>query len=256
MRPPIVALLTDFGLKDPYVGLMKGVLLTVQPDARIVDLSHDIAPQAVLDAQRVLSQACGFFPKGTIFVAVVDPGVGSSRAILGVETERHVFLAPDNGLLSFVEKARRIVRIENERYFLKPVSDTFHGRDIFAPVAGHLARGLDLGRLGPRIGSIERLRPPAPRVTPTGDVVGEVMAVDRFGNLVTNIPAQRLARVSEIRLKRHRIARLLRTYAEARRGDLFGIVGSTGHLEISVNRGSAARKTGAAVGDPVRVKPA
>ena len=256
MRPPVVALLTDFGLKDPYVGLMKGVLLSVCPDVRIVDLSHEIAPQAVPDAHLLLSQAYRYFPEKTIFVAVVDPGVGSSRAIIGVQTSDHVFLAPDNGLLGFIEGERRVVRIENEKYFLSPRSRTFHGRDIFAPVAGHLARGVDLGKMGPRIDRFERLRTPEPRVTPAGEVVGEVMTVDRFGNLVTNIPASRLRRAAEIRLKRRRIGRILRTYAEAPEGTLFGIVGSTGHLEISVNRGSAARKTGAAVGDPVRVKPA
>src|SRR5262249_19353343 len=186
----IVALLTDYGLQDPYAGVMKGALLSVNPQARIVDLTHDIPPQDVREGSRVLAAARGYFPDGTVFVAVVDPGVGSDRAIVGVETDRQVFLAPDNGLLSFLEDSIvRMVRITEAKYFLKPVSKTFHGRDIFAPVAGHLTRGVDLARFGPPLKQLTPLEASLPRRTPDGGIQGEVVTIDRFGNLITNIPA-------------------------------------------------------------------
>jgi S-adenosylmethionine hydrolase len=153
----VVALLTDYGLQDAYAGTMKGAILSENPAARIVDLTHDLPPQDVREGSRVLAAALPYFPDGTVFVAVVDPGVGTDRAILGVETDRHILLAPDNGLLGFLlapsgvegdDRIRRRVRIAESRYFLKPLSQTFHGRDIFAPVAGRLSRGADLGRFG------------------------------------------------------------------------------------------------------------
>lgn len=256
MKPPVVALLTDFGHKDHYVGVMKGVLLSVCPDARIVDLCHEVAPQDVEGASFLLKGAWPWFPEGTVFVSVVDPGVGSGRAVVAMEAERRIFLAPDNGLLGFLrDRARRIVRVENEALFLKPLSRTFHGRDLFAPVAGRLARGLDLAKLGPRAASIRGRDLPRPRAVGDG-LEGRIMAVDTFGNLITNVPGAGLREPLAIRVGRSRIGRMRKAYAEAKVGELFGIVGSTGRLEISVNRGSAARKTGARVGDPVRVKKA
>lgn len=254
----IIALLTDYGLQDPYVGVMKGALLSVNPAARLVDLTHDIPPQDVGEACRVLSASRGYFPAGTIFVSVVDPGVGTRRAILGVETDRHLFLAPDNGLLSFLDrdgKIRRIVSVTESRYFLKPLSRTFHGRDIFAPVAGHLSKGLDLGRLGPSVGRMTTSESPAPRVTSAGAVQGEVVAIDRFGNLITNIPADILTDARDVRITigRRIVRALSRSYADAKKGDLLALVGSTGHLEISVNQGSASRAARIRRGDRVLV---
>jgi hypothetical protein len=255
----VIALLTDFGLRDPYAGVMKGVILSVNRDARLIDLSHDIPPQGVLEAYFLLSNSYRYFPVGTLFVAVVDPGVGSDRAVIGVETEKYVFLAPDNGLLGFLEKdggVKRVVKITNKKYFLQPVSNTFHGRDVFAPVAGHLSLGTDLGRMGQEIEVIRRISAPAPLFASEGVVVGEVVSVDKFGNLITNVPGERLEKADrvEIRMGRTKIDRVLRAYASAKKGELFGIVGSSGTLEISVNRGDAAEKTGAKPGDPVRVK--
>ena len=253
MKPPVVALLTDFGHADAYVGVMKGVLLSVCPEARVVDLSHEVAPQDVAGAAFLLEGACGYFPDRTIFVCVVDPGVGSERRIVAVETRRHVFLAPDNGLLGFLaDEAKRIVRVENRACFLNPVSRTFHGRDIFAPVAGRLAKGLDPARLGPRTASLRTLDLPEPKAV-AGGLEGRVLAIDRFGNLITNIRAGRLA-AAEIRIGRARIAGVKGTYADAAPGELLAVVGSTGRLEISVNRGHAAERLGVRVGDRVRVQ--
>jgi len=254
----IVALLTDYGQQDPYAGILKGALLSVNPSARIVDLTHEIPPQDIAEGSRVLSAARPYFPAGTIFVAVVDPGVGTDRAVLGVETDRHYFLAPDNGLLSFLDrggKIRRIVRVTESRYFLKPVSRTFHGRDIFAPVAGQLSKGLDLGRLGPGIGRMTTSEASAPRVSATGAVDGEVVSIDRFGNVITNIPGDLLRDSRDIRITvgRRTVRALSGSYADAKKGELLALVGSTGHLEISVNQGSARSAAKIQRGDRVLV---
>jgi S-adenosylmethionine hydrolase len=254
----IVALLTDYGLRDPYAGMMKGALLSVNPEARIVDLTHDIPPQDIREGGRILSAARPYFPAGTIFVAVVDPGVGSDRAILGVETERHYFLAPDNGLLSFLDRdggIRRIVQVSEPKYFLKPVSRTFHGRDILAPVAGHLSRGVDLSSFGPSVNRMTTRESAAPRVAANGALEGEVVAIDRFGNLITNIPGEMLPDARDVRITvgRRTVSTLSRSYADAHKGGLLALVGSTGHLEISVNHGSARKTARIKRGDRVLV---
>jgi S-adenosylmethionine hydrolase len=254
----VIALLTDFGLKDPYVGVMKGVILSVNPDARIIDLSHDLPSQGVLEAYFLLANTYRYFPKGTIFLSVVDPGVGTDRAILAVETDKYVFLAPDNGLLGFLEKdgaVRRIFRVTNRKYFLEPVSNTFHGRDIFAPAAAYLSQDVDLEELGEETKTMQRIEAPAPRTTREGVIVGEVATIDRFGNLVTNIPGSRLGPQDDVQVRvgKHLIRQFVRAYAEGKKGKAFAIVGSTGNLEIAVNQGNAQKLTGAKVGDAVRV---
>src|SRR5882672_1217397 len=254
----IVALLTDYGLQDSYVGILKGALLSVNPAARLVDITHEIPPQDVREGSRVLSAARAYFPVGTVFVAVVDPGVGTDRAILGVEMDRHFFLAPDNGLLGFLDRTgriRRIVRVTETRYFLKPVSRTFHGRDIFAPVAAHLAKGLDLSKLGPGIGRMTTAETVAPRKSAGGGIEGEVVSIDRFGNLITNIPGELLPASDGVRITvgRRVVRALSRSYADAKKGALLALVGSTGHLEISVNQGSARKAARIQRGDRVLV---
>lgn len=250
----IVALLTDYGLQDPYVGLLKGALLSVNPQARIVDLTHEIPAQDVREGRRVLAAALPFFPAGTVFVAVVDPGVGSDRALLAVETDRHYLLAPDNGLLGFLGRAvRRVVRLKEPKYFRSPVSQTFHGRDILAPVAGHLTRGVDLGRFGPAARRLETLEVDEPRVGRDGALQGEVVSIDRFGNLITNIPEGLLPRGARVTVGRRTVRALSRSYADVPKGALLAIVGSTGHLEISVNQGSASRAARIRRGDRVLV---
>ena len=254
----IVALLTDYGLQDPYAGVMKGAILSVNPVARIVDLTHNVPPQDIREASRILSASRSYFPKGTIFVAVVDPGVGTDRAILAVETDRHIFLAPDNGLLGFLDRTgsiRRIVQVRESRYFLKPVSKTFHGRDIFAPVAGHLSRGVDLARLGPSVNRMTTGESSAPRATAKGGLEGEIVSIDRFGNLITNIPGELLPDARDVRITvgRRIVQTLSRSYADAKKGALLALVGSTGHLEISVNHGSAHAAARIQRGDRVLV---
>lgn len=251
-----IALLTDYGLQDAYVGLLKGALLSVNPQARIVDLTHEVPPQDVREGSRFLAAALPYFPDGTIFVAVVDPGVGTDRAIVGLETDRHFVLAPDNGLAGFLASgARRIVRIQESKYFLKPVSRTFHGRDIFAPVAGHLSRGIDLAKFGPLVKRIVAFDDAAPSVAADGALRGEVVSIDRFGNLITNIPGDlmRDARRVRITVGRRVVRSLSRSYADVRKGHLLALIGSTGHLEISVNQGNARRVSGVRKGDRVLV---
>lgn len=248
----VVALLTDYGLQDAYAGVMKGAILSANAAARIVDLTHDIPPQDVAEGSRVLSAAVPYFPAGTVFVAVVDPGVGTDRAILGVETDRHLFLAPDNGLLGFLGGIRRKIRIAESKHFLKPLSQTFHGRDIFAPVAGLLSAGADLGRFGPGAKTMAMLPRSEPRVSRNA-VEGEVVAIDRFGNVITNIPGGMLPGKVRITVGRRTLSKLSWSYAEAPRGGLLALVGSTGHLEISVNRGSASKAAGIRRGDRVLV---
>ncbi len=255
----VIALLTDFGLKDHYVGVMKGAILRINPEARIIDVSHDIDSQNVLDAYFLLSNTYHYFPDGSIFVTVVDPDVGTDRAILAVRTDRYLFLAPDNGILGFLARKKEIrgmVRVTNPKYFLHPVSDTFHGRDIFAPVAAHLSRGVGLGKLGPKAEAMVRIQEPVPHVGREGVIVGEVISIDRFGNLITNIPGDRLsaADVIEIRTGRHAIRKLSRSYTAGRRGEVIALVGSTGNIEIAVNRGDAREKTGMNVGDVIRAR--
>lgn len=247
-RTAAVALLTDFGLSDPYVGIMKGVLLSVNPEARIVDLVHDLPPGDVRQAAFQLRRSLPWFPPRTVFVCVVDPGVGTARGILALETAEGIVLAPDNGLAGFLEdegRVRRRFRVTKERYFRRPVSPTFHGRDVFAPVAGHLSLGLDPSSLGPKAA-------PPRRLGSAGR--GTVASVDRFGNLVTDIPAETLPAVPEIRVGRRRIRGLTRTYGDVGKGTLIALVGSAGTLEISVSGGDARKLTGAKPGDPVRVK--
>lgn len=249
----MIALLTDFGHADPFVGVMKGVILSIHPRASIVDLSHGVPAHDVRAAAHALGQGVAFFPRGTIFVAVVDPGVGSGRDILAVRTDRHTFLAPDNGLLDGLP-AREVRRVACERLFLKPVSHTFHGRDIFAPVAAHLSRGMALSKVGPRLKALPA-RLGDPRLARRGGaVVGEVVHVDRFGNLVTNIPAADVAGPVRIRVGRRPVAGMVDSYAEGRPGRAVGIVGSGGTLEIAVGRGRADRLLAAGVGDPVEVR--
>ena len=263
----MITLLTDFGTTDPYAGMMKGVIASVCPRAAVVDITHEIAPQDVAGAADILDYAHTCFPAGTIHVAVVDPGVGGQRAVIAVEAGDYTFLAPDNGLLGPVLErlaVKRAVRVENEAFFRHPVSRTFHGRDIFAPVAGHLAGGIDLDDLGPRIKADEliRLSLPVPEVA-DGRVAGVVVGIDRFGNLITNIDRDCIERAIigsasgriEVSIGGHRIFHLSETYAAAEPGELLALIGSRGRLEISVNQGSAQAFCDASRGDRVRVLP-
>jgi S-adenosylmethionine hydrolase len=262
MPDPIVTLTTDFGEDSPYAAAMKGVILGINPLARLVDLSHQIPPQDVRHAAYFLATAVPSFPTEALHVVVVDPGVGSERAILYVEVEGHRLLVPDNGCWTELARDRaspRVIRLAEQRYWRQPVSNTFHGRDIFAPVAGHLSRGLDPASLGPATDSWVRLetQPPQPRAD---GVMGEVVFIDHFGNLITNIPAASLGEPTDPHLHlvigknaRH-LFRWVRTYAEAKRGTLVALTSSSGTLEIAMAQGSAARRLLARIGTRVVVK--
>jgi S-adenosylmethionine hydrolase len=260
----VITLLTDFGLADPYAGIMKGVILSANPDAVIVDLTHDIPPQDIMAAAYAIDSAFRYFPAGTIHIMVVDPGVGGERKILAAIAAGHVFLAPDNGVLTLILKSGavdRIFQVENSRYFLHPVSRTFHGRDVFAPVAGHLSNGLSPAALGPETdpGRGMMLGLPLPRVTPGREIAGCVTRVDRFGNLITNIEQSQVAatfgktdpRGLKIAVGGSIITGLSGAYRDAPSGALLVLFGSAGWMEIAVNGGSAAEVCAAAVGSPV-----
>jgi hypothetical protein len=251
----VVTLLTDFGVHDPYVGIVKGVLLRESLSLEIVDLSHEVPPQAVSVAAFWIAQAYRFFPAGSVHLCVVDPGVGSARAPIAAEALGHYFVAPDNGLLSDVlleASSARVHRIEADRLGLDVVSRTFHGRDLFAPVAGRLASGqVLLSELGPpHAASMERRAIP---VRDANGISGTVLFVDHFGNLVTNIPGSLLGgRRDRVMVGAERL-RVLGTYAEANAGECIGLVSSFGTLEIAQRDGSAARALGAGPGAPIRV---
>ncbi len=246
-----IALLTDFGHRDAYVGVLHGVIASIAPEVRVVDLCHEVRPQAVAEAGFLLATSAPYFPSTTIFVAVVDPGVGSERQILCARTERGVFLAPDNGLLSEVlaeEDLLELVALTNRDLFLPSVSQTFHGRDVFAPVAARLALGQPLSSLGPALQSYERLSLPAPRVGPEG-AEGTIRYVDRFGNLVSSIRAQGLPQVVAARLGEALVPGPLRTsYVSVEPGQALLIEGSSGFVEVSINGGDAARMLNSRVG--------
>ena len=259
----VVTFTTDFGLSDPFVGIMHGVVLNIRPDTPIVDICHSVASYDVFDGAWTICQAYRFFPPRTVHVVVVDPGVGSERRPIVVETENHIFVAPDNGVLSLVEarESKFVVRhVIAERYFLQPVSLTFHGRDIFAPVAGWLSKGVAPSEFGPEISDYVRV--PVPRVERIGkdSLRGVVIKVDKFGNLITNIAGEDVpelfagpATAFNILIGGQTITHLCRSYAEGIGDEVFGIVGSSGYLEIAAKQASAAEKLAAGAGSPVGI---
>ena len=257
---PIITLTTDFGLSDHYAGAMKGVILSIAPRAEIVDISHDVGAFEIVQTVFLLGQFWTYFPKKTIHVVVVDPGVGTTRRPLLVEASGHRFLAPDNGVLTGVlrgdpkAKARALT---SDRYFLKPVSRTFHWRDIFAPCAAHLARGVPPARFGRIVPDPFRLALPVPVRTGKRVWTGTVLKIDRFGNLITNFPAEEfagmLARRFEMAIGTERVTRMAESYATAAPGELFLICGSSGYIEISLNQASAAKLLGCAAGAPAEL---
>jgi S-adenosylmethionine hydrolase len=256
MPDPLITLTTDFGAAAPYAAALKGVILALNPAARLVDLTHQVPPQDVRHAAFFLAAAVPYFPPGAIHVVVVDPGVGSDRALLYVEAGGHRLLAPDNGcwtLLSDGGGEPRVIRLAERRFWREPVSATFHGRDILAPVAAHLSLGADPSRLGPPAREWVRLGRPEPARGAEG-LTGEVVFIDDYGNLITNIPAAALPEgAGRVTVAGRPVGSRVRTYAEAPPGTPVALVSSGGMLEVAVPHGSAARALGAAVGAPVVV---
>ncbi|PZR99571.1 MAG: hypothetical protein DLM69_07275 [Candidatus Chloroheliales bacterium] len=315
-----ITLTTDFGLADGYVGTLKGVIYSINPAARVIDLSHDVAAQSIAEAAFVLYRAYRFFPPDTVHIAIVDPGVGSDRKCILLDTAHGRFVAPDNGLLTYVYQAERqmlaaqalspggergqlditlspggergqlsatlsseeqslapfaispfvtladdspgppVYELSNPAYRLRVVSSTFHGRDVFAPAAAHLTNGVEPAAFGPRLERITLLPSFAPHLDQAGGkIMGSVLHIDRFGNLITNIDASLMQNLHPDRamlraaVGRDNICPILHTYADAEEGALLALVGSERLLEIAVRNGSAARRLGARVGDPVGV---
>jgi S-adenosylmethionine hydrolase len=260
MARPIIALLTDFGTKDHYAGTMKGVVLGLCPDVTLVDITHDIPPHDVLTGALELASASKYFPAGTIFLAVVDPGVGSARRGLIADTGDYRFVAPDNGVLTAVlreHKPKRVVELTERRYARPTVSRTFEGRDRFAPAAAWLAKGTEATAMGRPVSSWLQLEIPEPRVDETA-LIGEVLLVDRFGNLVSNIDRRlfdqfRHDGAISIAVDGQVIDRLVATYAEAPAGSICALFGSSDHLELASNGGSAAAQLGLGRGATIRI---
>ena len=259
MPAPLITLTTDFGQSDHYVGAMKGVILSICPRARIVDISHGVGAFEIAEAAFTLSQAYRYFPRGAVHVVVVDPGVGTSRRPILAQAAGQYFIAPDNGVLSMIyaREKHRVRAISSVRYFLRPVSNTFHGRDIFAPVAAHLAGGIAPARFGKPIADYLRLDFDKPARTGRRAWTGAILKVDRFGNLVTNFSVEEFPdldkRAFQMAVGPQRIDAFARNYAERGPGEAFLILGSAGYYEISVSQSSAAKLLGCAAGAPLEL---
>ena len=256
---PIVTLTTDFGLGDHYAGVMKGVILGICPNARIVDITHDCRPYDVSEAAFTIAQAYRYFPPKTVHVVVVDPGVGTERRAILVQVAGQFFVGPDNGAFAFIlsESKPSVREVTNRKYFRQPVSQTFHGRDVFAPVAAHLAKGVSAARMGKPIDNYLRPRSLQPERTARRGWTGTILKVDRFGNLITNFLASEFPRALEgpfeMAVGLRQVNRLALNYEQFGPGEVFVIVGSSGYLEVSAGQASAAKILGVAAGAPVEL---
>ncbi len=258
---PILTLTTDFGLSDHFVGTIKGVILAISPEIEIVDISHSVQAFDVLDGALTIAQSYSYFPSGTVHLVVVDPGVGTARRPILVTSDRHHFVAPDNGVLSMVyarEERLHTRHVTAEHYSLQPISNTFHARDIFAPIAAWLAKGVDPEKFGDEITDFVRFNPPKPKSVNGNTLRGVILKVDRFGNLVTNITPQDAPMLFgpqpapfKMVVGKQEIMEILPNYSEGAPGAVFAILGSMGYLEIASNRGSAARIIGSGKGSEV-----
>lgn len=256
-----ITLLTDFGLKDGYVGAMKGVILSINPEVHIVDITHDVGSQCILEAAFILYTTHSYFPRGSIHLVVVDPGVGTGRRPIGISTKDYLFVGPDNGVFSFIlrnNKDAAVFELVNKVYFGKTVSQTFHGRDIFAPVAAHLSLGIPLSKIGKEIRDYHTIELPQPRVS-RKILEGQVIHKDRFGNLVTNVSYETFSNFVDnssfmIKLGSFSTQVIRSAYAEVMPGELLAIFGSTDYLEISENMGDASLRLEMDVGASVTIK--
>lgn len=259
MSRPIITLTTDFGVQDHFTGVMKGVILGIEPRATIVDITHEVAKFDTMAAAFSIAETWRWFPEKTIHVIVVDPGVGSSRRPILAEAGGHFFIAPDNGLLSpiYATQKTRVRHIENRKLFLTPISRTFHGRDVFAPSAAHLAKGVPPSRFGKTIRDFVRIDFPSPRKTGNRTWSGIVLHVDYFGNLITNLPAAEFEAVTtssfELVIQAQKITRFAQSYSEGQPGELLLAAGSSGYLEVATNQSSAASKLRSKAGTPVKL---
>jgi hypothetical protein len=260
---PIITLTTDFGTNDHFVGVMKGVILDIVPEAAIVDICHSVQPFDVLDGALTISQAYSYFPNRTVHIVVVDPGVGTARRPILASSDKYHFIAPDNGVLSLVyarESRLHVRHITSDHYFLQPLSNTFHARDIFAPVAAYLAKEVDALKFGDEIEEYTRFSAPKPKAVDANRLRGVVLKVDRFGNLITNITPQDApmlfasgAKPFKILVGKSEITEISSAYAEGGPNQVIALMGSMGFLEIAANRAPAAQLTGAGKGAEVSI---
>ena len=253
----IITLTTDFGAQDAYVATMKGVILDINPEVTIVDICHSIEPQNIAQAAFIISTAYDYFPRDTIHVVIVDPGVGSQRKAIILKTQNALFVAPDNGVLSYIISASpeepQAVELTNPKFWRHPVSSTFHGRDIFAPVAAHLSLGVPLEEFGQAITSLSTFPMPHPQTVAKGKLLGHILHIDRFGNLITDVVKEDLPQGNlSVEIAGRQIEGLSISYAEG--DELLALLGSSGHLEVALKNGSAASLLGARIGDEVRIK--
>ncbi len=260
MSNRLITLTTDFGTSDHFVGAMKGVIAGIAPTVRVVDITHEVTPYNTLEGAFVIAQASPYFPKGTIHVVVVDPGVGSERRAILAEAGGQFFIAPDNGALSmiFARGPHKVRVISNPKLALKEISRTFHGRDIFAPAAAHLALGIKPAQFGKLIGDYVRIEAVQPREIAPNAWVGTILKADRFGNLITNFNIDEFFAIKTnpfvMKVGETQIGRLALTFADTERGELAVVVGSTGYLEIVANQASAAGVLGCGAGAPVEME--
>ena len=260
MSHPIITLLTDFGTKDHYVASMKGVILGINPGCTLVDISHQVGPQDIEEGAFVLASAISSFPQGTIHLSVVDPGVGGPRKPILIVTSNYYFIGPDNGLFSLSllrEKVKQIFVLTKKKYLLSPASSTFHGRDLFAPVAAYLSLGIKPEALGERTDTWVQLSLGKPKQK-AKELVGEILHIDVFGNLTSNIDGQSLSGFTgghpfSIRVGRHTFLGMKKGYWEGKKGEMIALIGSGGFLEISVRDGNAHKKLKAKKGDRIRI---
>lgn len=258
---PIVTLTTDFGLNDHFVGTVKGAILSIAPEVEIVDICHSVQAFDILDGALALAQAYSYFPTRTVHLVVVDPGVGSARRPILASSDKYNFVAPDNGVLSLMyarEERLNVRHVTSHHYFLQPLSNTFHGRDVFAPVAAYLAKGVDQEKFGPEITDFVRFNAPKPKAVDAKTLRGIVLKVDRFGNLITNITPQDAPALLQtpapgfkIVVGKREVTALQSNYADGAPNELFAILGSMGYLEIAANRTAAAQLASAGKGTEV-----
>jgi S-adenosyl-L-methionine hydrolase (adenosine-forming) len=262
-RKQFVTLTTDFGLQDHFIGVIKAVILNINPEAILVDINHNVSSYDVFDAAFTLVQSYRFFPSDTIHLVVVDPGVGTARRPILARSMDHKFVAPDNGVLSLIYEREENVEVRHvtaDHYFLNPVSNTFHGRDIFAPVVGWLSKGVEVDKFGDPITDFAKFNPPKPKRVSDSLVKGVTIKVDKFGNLITNLMPEDVPQLFsdnpppfKIIINQQEITKLNLAYSMGKPSEIFAMVGSSGYLEICTNRGSAAKALNAGRGAEVGV---
>ena len=258
---PVISIITDFGIEDTYAGVLKGVILSISPGCSIIDITHHIPPQDVRAACFALSTSYKYFPRGTIHLVIVDPGVGGKRRPLLIETEDYFFIGPDNGVFTAalgIQGLKSVIELTEGKYFLAEVSSTFHGRDIFAPVAAHLANGCPPSSFGTPVSDYVLLDLPQPAVLKPGEAQGTIVHIDRFGNLVTSFSREHIKQMTDNRTFRIEcagriITKIVPSYSFAQPGELCGVFGSSNYLEISVTNGSARDMLNAQCGDCVKI---